>query len=57
MIVGWGPYAYFEALKEESQPNSQLGHPMYGSNLEAQVVNQQTGHYSVSVNDLESGRR
>ncbi|XP_058194290.1 lipid phosphate phosphatase 2-like [Rhododendron vialii] len=57
---GWGPYAYFEALKEESQPNSQLGHPMYGSNLdvvEAQVVNQQTGHYSVSVTDLESGRR
>ncbi|KAG5521588.1 hypothetical protein RHGRI_033968 [Rhododendron griersonianum] len=54
---GWGPYAYFEALKEESQPNSQLGHPMYGSNLEAQVVNQQTGHYSVSVNDLELGRR
>ncbi|CAL5396634.1 unnamed protein product [Camellia sinensis] len=41
---GWVPHAF-----EESGANSQLGHPMNGSNrqvAEAQLVNQQTGRHS-----------
>lgn len=42
---GWVPHAYFHAL-EESGANSQLGHPMNGSNrqvAEAQLANQTNG--------------
>ncbi|KAI8023112.1 hypothetical protein LOK49_LG03G00864 [Camellia lanceoleosa] len=42
---GWVTHAYFHAL-EESGANSQLGHPMNGSNrqvAEAQLVNQTNG--------------
>ncbi|GFS32796.1 lipid phosphate phosphatase 2 [Actinidia rufa] len=56
---GWGPYAYFRA-QEQSRLNPQLGHPANGPNVqaqEAQALNQETGRYTSSMDDIESGRK